>query len=345
MKVRLGPSGVHLFERSTGLNILLDEVDVPRSLWATAPRFVSVALTNLCDLSCPYCYAPKNRTLLKAERVSSWLDELESNGCLGVGLGGGEPTLYPQLAELCRHVAQETRMAVSLTTHGHRLNDTLAASLSGSLHFVRVSMDGVGATYESLRGRHFGAFRRQLEIISGIAPFGLNYVVNERTLPDLDAALDLAAEVGAKQFLLLPEQPSRGRVGIDTHTAQEFRRWVNAYRGSMRLAVSEAGAHDLPTCDPLASEGGISAYAFVDADGTLRRSSFRDAVMESLWFDKEDPVEWPLDIIGFDCYQAEQQIRFVLNCSNIEWAWRSKWPVISSGPQHTRPATPNNETA
>src|SRR5215469_4125504 len=50
---------------------------------------------------------------------------------------------------------------------------------------------------------------------------------------------------------------------------------------------------------------------------------FNNAVMESLWFDEEDPVEWPLDIIGLDCCQAEQQHRFVLNCSNVEWAWRS----------------------
>lgn len=53
LKVRPGPSGLHIFDRETGLNILLDEVRVPLEGWAAAPRQVSVALTNACDLSCP----------------------------------------------------------------------------------------------------------------------------------------------------------------------------------------------------------------------------------------------------------------------------------------------------
>src|SRR6266705_976700 len=50
IKIRMGPSGIQLFDRTTGLNILLDEVPVPPTLWAEAPRQVSVALTNACDL-------------------------------------------------------------------------------------------------------------------------------------------------------------------------------------------------------------------------------------------------------------------------------------------------------
>jgi MoaA/NifB/PqqE/SkfB family radical SAM enzyme len=263
-----------MFDRATGLNVLLDEVSVPLALWAASPRYVSIALTNACDLACPYCYAPKDPAALDSERVAGWLDELNMHGCLGVGFGGGEPTLYRGLAEICRYAARNTGLAVTLTTHAHRLDDELAASLTGSVHFLRISMDGVGPTYEALRHRSFAALRRRFETLPSLAPFGINYVVNARTLPDLNAATELAAEVGAAQFLLLPEQPTRNGDGIDDQTVVALRHWVNHYRGTVPLSVSEAGADGLPTCNPLARETGLRAYAHISASGALKRSSF-----------------------------------------------------------------------
>jgi len=273
-KVRAGPSGIHVFNRMTGLNFLLDEVRVAPTLWARAPRQVSIALTNACDLACSYCFTPKNPASLDFERVTDLLEELDVNGCFGVGLGGGEPTLYPRLVELCQYATQHTGLAVTLTTHAHRLDDGLVAALAGSVHFVRVSMDGVGETYEALRGRPFAAFLRCLENVRSLAPFGINYVVNSRTLPDLNAATTLAAEVGAVEFLLLPEQPVHGNGGIDNHTAQALQLWVTRYRGSVPLTVSQAGADGLPICNPLSGESGLHAYAHIDASGILKRSSF-----------------------------------------------------------------------
>ena len=79
LKVRGGPSGIHMFDRTTGLNLLLDEARVPPASWATAPRQVSIALTNACDLACSHCYAPKNPATLEFERLASWLRELDTN--------------------------------------------------------------------------------------------------------------------------------------------------------------------------------------------------------------------------------------------------------------------------
>lgn len=135
-------------------------------------------------------------------------------------------------------------------------------------------MDGVGPTYEALRGRPFAKLRHRLQTVRALAPFGINFVVNARTLPDLDAATELAAEVGAAEFLLLPEQPVGGKGGIDEHTARALQQWVDLYRGTVPLAVSEAGAEGLPTCNPLEAETGLRAYAHIDASGVLKRSSY-----------------------------------------------------------------------
>jgi uncharacterized Fe-S cluster-containing radical SAM superfamily protein len=274
LKFRVGPAGIHIFDRTTGLNLLLDEVHVSSDAWAAAPRQVSVALTNACDLDCPYCYAPKVPAALDFEELASWLRELDANGCLGVGFGGGEPTLYRRLPELCRYAAQNTGLAVTLTTHAHHLDERLASALAGSVHFVRVSMDGVGATYESLRGRSFAALRLRLETVPKLAQFGINFVVNRQTLPDLDAATKIAAESGASEFLLLPEQVGPRSTGIDDHTRLVLRRWVEGYRGPVPLTVSEVGSDGLPTCNPLLNETGLRAYAHIDASRVLKRSSY-----------------------------------------------------------------------
>ena len=273
-KVRLGPCGIHIFNRRTGLNVLLDEVRVPRERWALAPRQVSIALTNACDLSCSYCYAPKNRAELDFNELLTWLCALDANGCLGVGFGGGEPTLYRHFPEVCMHLAEKTSMAVTFTTHAHRVNERLAERLRGAVHFIRVSMDGVGTTYEALRGRSFTALCSHLEVIRQLAPFGINFVVNRSTLLDLEHTVDFASEIGAQEFLLLPEQQVHGVGGIDTTTARALRDWVNTYRGPVPLTISEAGSGDGPPYIKVTNEEGYRAYAHIDATGVLRRSSY-----------------------------------------------------------------------
>jgi len=233
-----------------------------------------VALTNACDLACPYCYAPKTPAALEIGRVTSWLRELDANGCLGIGFGGGEPTLYRHFADLCRFAAQNTGLAVTFTTHAHHLDDGLVADIAESVHFVRVSVDGIGATYQELRGRPFAAIRSRLEYVRSLAPFGINFVVNARTLPDLDAAISLAVEVCASEFLLLPEQPVHGKGGIDKRTSLALRNWISLYRGPIPLVVSEAGSDGLPTCNPFVREAGLRASAHIDASGVLKRSSY-----------------------------------------------------------------------
>jgi pyruvate-formate lyase-activating enzyme len=273
-KQRCSAAGLHLFDRTTGLNVLLDEIPIPPSHWSRAPRQVSLALTNRCDLACAHCYAPKSRDELRYEVATRWLSELDANGTLGVGFGGGEPTLYRNFVELCQYAARETRLSVSFTTHGHHIDEALAEEVRGSVHFIRVSMDGVGAIYEAIRRRSFHELQARLKFVRSISRFGINIVVNERTLPELDQAAAVAVDHGASEILLLPQAPVRGQPGIDDHTLQGLRRWVGAYAGPLKLCINEASADGFPTCDPLQEERGLRAYAHVDAAGVLKPTSY-----------------------------------------------------------------------
>ena len=274
MKSRIGPNGVHFFDRNTGLNVLLDELNPQDKVWSMSPRQVSVALTNLCDLHCLHCYAPKHKALLNTEDVLGWLKELDTAGCFGVGFGGGEPTLHPDFVEICKRTGGETQLAVTFTTHGHRLTQQLVKNLQGSIHFTRISVDGTGHIYEEQRGKPFSNILKAMESVATLSPFGINVVVNERTIFELDAVAEVAKKFGASELLLLPQQATNSVAGMDEVVGREFQNWVSNYRGVVRLAVSEAGASGLPTCDPLPNEGGLQAYAHIDASKMLRTSSY-----------------------------------------------------------------------
>ncbi len=278
---RCSAAGVHLFDRVTGLNILLDEVPVPASLHARAPRQVSIALTNRCDLACAHCYARKSREELRFDTVTRWLTELDAAGTLGVGFGGGEPTLHPEFVKLCQYAAQETQLSVSFTTHGHHVDNELAERLRGSVHFIRVSMDGVGATYESIRRRSFAELLERLRDVRSISRFGVNVVVNDHTLPDLDEVARVSAGAGACELLLLPQMPVRSVLAASVDTLQGLRRWVDVYKGPLKLCINESSAEGFPTCDPLVQERGLRAYAHIDAMGVLKRTSYSDTGVQA----------------------------------------------------------------
>jgi sulfatase maturation enzyme AslB (radical SAM superfamily) len=274
LKVRRSPAGFHLFNRLTGANLLVDEVIPPSDTWSKAPRHVSVALTNACDLECPHCYAPKNPSKLPFDELITWLGVLDENQSLGVGFGGGEPTLYPNLPKLCDTVSKTTKLAITMTTHGHRLSDQLLNELAGNLNFIRISMDGVGETYQLIRNRPFDTLLNRLIAVSRLIPFGINFIVNQTTFHDINEAVRIAEDMGAKEFLILPEEPVGGSGGIDRATEKGLHVWGREYRGGVPLAISDGRHESLPVSDALKAEKGLMAFAHIDALGILKKTSY-----------------------------------------------------------------------
>lgn len=256
---------------------MLDEVEVAPVRWSLAPRYVSIGLTNACELACPYCYASKAPANARFGQVLSWVKALDAHGCFGVGFGGGEPTLFPGFASLCQEVRATTDLAISFTTHGHRFSEDLVANLRGHVDFIRVSMDGLGETYERLRGRPFDIFKQKLDLVRETSRFGINYVVNADTIDDLPAAANFAFDNGAFEFLILPETGDGGRLTIDGVPLERLRAWVARAPRKVRLATSEhateaIGAPVLPT------SGDDDSYEFmhIDAFGRLKLTAFSE---------------------------------------------------------------------
>ncbi len=276
-KIRKGPDGIHLFNRQNGLNILLDDAVTPESDWTNSPRQVSIALTNDCDLRCAHCYAPKHRSTLEKSRVKDWLLEMDSMGVFGIGFGGGEPTLHEDLVELCQFGQEETKLSISFTTHGHTLTPQLISQLKSHVNFIRVSMDGTYSNYESIRKRPFKGLLSNLELLKGRIPFGINYVVNSKTIEDLPNALELSKELGADEFLILPEVPVGFGKKIDDVTLSKLKEIVGSRSStikSMRVSISSDYKNQFVTAIGLQKESCLQGFAHIDASGVLKLSSF-----------------------------------------------------------------------
>ncbi|CAB1216607.1 radical SAM protein [Acinetobacter bouvetii] len=274
MKKRIGPDGVHFFDRANGNNILINELLLPEVEWTVAPRQISVALTNICDLHCKFCYAPKIKASLPFDYLKKWLKEIDQLGTFGVGFGGGEPTLYPKFAEICEFTANETDLAVTFTTHGHRLTDDLLSNLKGNVHFIRISIDGVGTTYEKFRSRKFDKLIERIERTREISSLGFNVVINDSTIQDLDQVTEIAEKFDISEVLLLPQQATQNVKSLSKDSYEKMKKWIEGYGGETRLTISDVGLESNFICNPLSMETGLNAYAHIDALGFLKASSY-----------------------------------------------------------------------
>ena len=274
MKIRFSSDGAHLLDRATGLNMLLDEVRFDQEHISKAPRQLSIAVTNKCNLQCQFCYVPKTQSEIPLKNLINWIEELEENGCLGIGFGGGEPTLYDGLPDACKYITQHTGMAVSFTTNCHELCSSLVDKLSGNINFIRVSMDGVGKVYEQIRGCSFDSFCKNLHMLKNVAPFGINCVINSQTIAYIDEIASFAENIGATELLLLPEHQSKTNSGIDQLTLCKLKEWINKFNSSLKLSISGDYRCDIPICNPLTNESSIEGFAHVTAESILKLSSF-----------------------------------------------------------------------
>jgi MoaA/NifB/PqqE/SkfB family radical SAM enzyme len=272
VKLRRECRGLHFYDRVTGYHVLLDEQPVPRELWSRAPSLVSIALTNACDLTCEFCYAPKSAHHLAFDDLLGWCKELDALGTLEVAFGGGEPTLYRELPELCAAIWDETDLGISITTHGHRLTPALIDRVRGKVSIIRLSIDAPEPVYSAIRGRPLSRLEESIQTISGRIPVGINTVINSATLGYLDDLAELVESWAPTDWLLLPETRG-GRFMLTAGEWENLNDWLTANAGRFQLNVTY-GARPYLRCPFLFDEEPDQDYAHISADGNLRLCSY-----------------------------------------------------------------------
>jgi len=273
MKYRVEERGIHYYDRVSGYHLLVDEVRPPARLLTKAPSLVSIALTNVCDLACAFCYAPKTKDYLPVELITDWCAQFDELGTFEIAFGGGEPTLHPGLVELCKRVWSETKLGISITTHGQRLDADICRALAGNISVVRVSVDGVTDTYSAIRGRSFSTIETNLTTALRYFPVAVNTVVNATTLPRLPELAEFLRRLGVCDWLLLPETNE----GVFKLTSDHWT-WLDAFvqehSHHFQLGVTYEARPFLPDSPFLFEDEPEHDYVHISADGFLRQSSY-----------------------------------------------------------------------
>ncbi|RPI82207.1 MAG: radical SAM protein [Nitrosopumilales archaeon] len=276
MKVRYEYQGIHIYDRVTGTNILFDEIEVPSQKIHLGPRVISIALTNKCDSSCYFCYAPKTPETLKPEYVYELCQAMDDLGVLEVAFGGGEPTLYPYLCKLCDDVWNSTKLGISITTNGHHLTKKMIDDLNGNVSIIRFSIDAIGPIYSKIRKYNLSNVVENIQYLQDKISFGINTVINSQTIDYLDAILNFAIEHNAKSLLLLPEVKN-GSFVLDKALWLKLENWINCNWRKIPLETTSF-ARSYLNCPFLFDKDTDPrlSYWHIGANGKIRETSYRE---------------------------------------------------------------------
>lgn len=136
--------------------------DFPRSQTvADYPLLVDLELSSLCNLRCPMCYtitdpfkAKVNARLMDFDLFRRIVDEIGGK-VFAIRLSlRGEPTMHPRFVDAIRYAKDHGVREVSSLSNGSKLRsrDFCREVVEAGLDWLTVSADGVGATYEKVRG-------------------------------------------------------------------------------------------------------------------------------------------------------------------------------------------------
>jgi radical SAM protein with 4Fe4S-binding SPASM domain len=265
-------------------------------------------VTQHCNLSCPFC--GYDRRVERTRRVADVEEVLRFGAVLAayqrvsgdtvlVSWMGGEPLLWPALHALTERFTRELGLRVSTTTNG-----TPLASAAVRTHIVEhyseltVSVDGIGAAHDDLRGWRggFAHLRRAIRALHAerlardTGPLlRANIVLMRETLGDFERLCNELADWGigeitfnqlggddrpefrAEHGLLAPHAEWLGRnlPRIRGELSQRGVRLAGGPAYMRRLLATASGQHvSIADCGPGES------FLFVDEQGRVAPCSF-----------------------------------------------------------------------
>ncbi|WP_329525616.1 radical SAM protein [Streptomyces sp. NBC_01462] len=192
-------------------------VGLPQVMWH---------ITDVCALTCPYCFSTKSGLGTPFEYLEPIAERLKQIGVLKVDFGGGEPVSYERFdkaVDLC----EQRNMHLTVTTSGVISPRSRHWLLENQERFARVivSIDGTSIIHDRLRGR-IGAFRDALGIMTDLLSLGAKVRVNtvftsaitREVIKNLQRILE--AELLTEWCLIQPH-PSNAKQHFDSYAIED----------------------------------------------------------------------------------------------------------------------------
>ncbi len=194
------PSGAPSPPRGVGGMLRPEAAHLPR-LEAPNPLTMLLLLNRGCNLRCAFCDLfddPERMDV--AGRLPALLDQAQRIGTRVVVFTGGEPFLHRELFDAVR-MAKERGFGTNVTTNGTLVERRWRQLHASGLDSISLSIDGLEATHDALRGRA-GTWQRTVRSLRRLRDDGrihtaVYFVVTHRNVHELLPVYELVSELGA----------------------------------------------------------------------------------------------------------------------------------------------------
>jgi MoaA/NifB/PqqE/SkfB family radical SAM enzyme len=193
-------------------------IDNPEIL---APLHIRIKPTNICNHNCYYCaYRAENLQLgqdmvktdsIPKEKMLEITDDIIEMGVKAVTFsGGGEPLIYPHLADVLRKLI-DSPVRFATLTNGSRLTGEIAELFALRGTWVRVSMDAWDdSSYADYRRVANGEFTNVLNNMAvfkrmrGPCKLGVSFIIDDRNPPHVYEAVLKFRDIGVDSVKVSP---------------------------------------------------------------------------------------------------------------------------------------------
>lgn len=194
-----------------------DKIEAIKRGEHTAPIYVRLKPTNICNHKCYYCsYADEALGLrdgvnrkdeIPWEKMQEIINNFGEIGVKAITLsGGGEPLVYPKIKETMRLILKNN-IDLSIITNGNLLKDETAEILANA-KWVRISFDSANKeTYSRIRGICLNAFDEVCNNIKNFAKIkskdcelGVNFVINHENADQVYNMAKMLSGLGANHI-------------------------------------------------------------------------------------------------------------------------------------------------
>ncbi|MCC5666365.1 nif11-class peptide radical SAM maturase 3 [Nostoc sp. CHAB 5784] len=159
-------------------------------------------ITLKCNLACQHCGSRAGHTRANELSTTEALDlvkQMAEVGITEVTIIGGEAFLRPDWLEIAQAITQ-AGMLCGMTTGGYGITlDTARRMKEAGIRVVSVSVDGLEATHDRLRGRQGSwqwAFKTMSNLKQAGIPFGCNTQINRLSAPEFPRIYEHLRDAG-----------------------------------------------------------------------------------------------------------------------------------------------------
>jgi MoaA/NifB/PqqE/SkfB family radical SAM enzyme len=170
-------------------------------------QMVYLQLMYRCNFECLHCFhgerLHRRDAFTPAETINLLRLMREDYAAEAVTFLGGEPFLYGDLPLVVRQAKRQIGLRVEICSNGYRVERRLA-EIAPDLDFLRISLDGIGATNDRIRKR--GSYDAALAVLRFAREMGIRTGATMTvTSPSIGEVVPLARtlqEIGAQQLKL-----------------------------------------------------------------------------------------------------------------------------------------------